>query len=152
MTERATPLPADLRRILSTWEEGWRALDRTLLESVWDTGYPHLVYVAEERHEPLLEWSAIQEYYRFTTEIMEWFEASFEPVRADILGEMAWVLSIGRWRGKSRQRDTQSGGVAKVYLLVRRQGQEWKVIHYIEAPVNLTYASPAPDSPSTAPE
>jgi hypothetical protein len=152
MTESATPLPADLPRILSTWEEGWRTLNHALLESVWDTSYPHLVYVAEERHEPLLEWSAIQEYYRFTTEIMEWFEASFEPVRADILGKTAWVLSIGRWRGKSRQRDVQSGGVARVYLLARRWGPEWKVIQYIEAPVNLTYASPAPGSPSTAPE
>jgi hypothetical protein len=134
-------LPADLLCILSTWEQGWRTLNGSLLESVWDTTYSHLVYVAEEQSEPLLGWQAIQDYYRDTLRIMEWFDVAFEPLRADILGNTAWMLSKGQWRGKKRDDDAQLGGTARISFLARWQEQNWAVIQYIEAPVKVTNMS-----------
>ncbi|MCG8348505.1 MAG: hypothetical protein MI924_12095 [Chloroflexales bacterium] len=48
-----------------------------------------LVYVAEERPKPMLDWPVIRNYYHETIELMTWMKVKVKPLSADVLGEMA---------------------------------------------------------------
>jgi hypothetical protein len=138
-------LPEELQALLVEFQEAWGAHDRARLETLWDNAYPYLVYVAEERPKPMLGWSAICDYYRETLDLMTWMKVKVKPLSADVLGEVAWIVCKGSWGGQNRTRDTVSSGNATVCFLARRCAAGWRLIQYVEAPLNAKYARPETD-------
>lgn len=59
MTEREFGDRRAVADLVETYRQGFLHLDPERLESIWDRGHVPLIYVAMERPEPILGWSAI---------------------------------------------------------------------------------------------
>ncbi len=134
-------LPDELARILLEAEAGWNGLDFEQLAGLWDKDYPNLVYIPEERP-ALFGWEQIEAYYASVKTMMSEMEVRLEPQAFDILGDTAFIVCLGRWRGQNRHRDAPSGGSARACFWLRDVGGAWKLIQYVEAVLEEKYAPP----------
>lgn len=136
-----TNIPEPLRAFLDAYVKAWQERDEHKLAQLWDDTYERPVCKAEERPEPLLTVADIVAYYRRTLASMLWMDIAYEPIAADIMGDLAWIVSKGRWRGQNRHRSDESGGEAIVCFWLRRVAGEWRLIQSVQAPDNKLYVS-----------
>jgi len=137
-----TTIPEEWNFLLTEFCAAWRAHDGARLEALWDTDYPDLVYVAEERRSPMIGRDAIHSYYRETLTLMTWMNVKVKPIRWGVVGEAAWLVGKGSWAGQNRTRTHVSGGTSTVCFMARRRNGMLRLIQYVEAPLNARYARP----------
>ncbi len=137
-----TAIPEEWNVLLTEFCAAWRAHDGARLEALWDTDYPDLVYVAEERRSPMIGWDAIRAYYCETLTLMTWMNVKVKPLRCGTVGEAAWLVGKGSWAGQNQTRTHVSGGTSTVCFMARRHGGMLRLIQYVEAPLNARYARP----------
>lgn len=130
-----------LLAFLDQYVQAWQERDESKLRQLWDDTYERPVCKAEERPQPLLTLADIVAYYRQTLDNMLWMEIVYEPIAADIHGDIAWIVAKGRWRGQNRHRSHESGGEAIVCFWLRRVADRWRLIQSIQAPDNKLYVS-----------
>ena len=57
-----------IRAVLEHYSKSWEAMDWEGLKSIWDPDYAHILYIPEERAEPLRGWAEVETYFRHAAE------------------------------------------------------------------------------------
>ncbi len=135
-------ISSEWHSLLTEFCSAWRDHDPARLEALWDTDYPDLVYIAEERRDPIIGWEAIRAYYRDTLALMSWMKVKIKPIRLSTVGEVSWLIGKGSWAGQNRTRPHVSGGYSRVCFLAHRKNNDLRLIQYVEAPLNTRYVRP----------
>jgi ketosteroid isomerase-like protein len=133
---RATP-PPPLDELVARFRDAWRRRDLEALADLWDGGGDSCTtYVAEEIPGALVGVAAISDYWRSVFERFRDIEVFLRPLAVDVLDGVAWLLSLGAFRGVRLADGAQvhTDGV-RVAMVLRLTPVGWKVVHYIEAPV-----------------
>ena len=73
---------------------------------------------------------------------MEHMTIKLTVLDCDIFSDSAWAVCSGEWTGQNKYREVVSGGEARVSFMLRKVGDDWKLIQYIEAVLNQQYAPP----------
>lgn len=120
--------------LIETYRQGFLQLDPGRLGSIWDRGHVPLIYVAMERPEPILGWSAIASYFEALPQHLEQMvEKRIESIEVDVVGDAAVAFfefhSIVRLKG-GEGLYRPSG---RVTMLFKRTRTEWRAIHYHES-------------------
>jgi hypothetical protein len=112
---RSTPNEDEAQRAVAAAVEthrlGFLHLDPVELASIWDREHEPLVYVAQEKEEPILGWAAIQRYLAALPEHLE------EVLAKDL----------------DKGRPTKYEPIGHVTMMFRRTSEGWRAIHFHES-------------------
>ncbi|MBU3671623.1 MAG: hypothetical protein FGM43_03665 [Sinobacteraceae bacterium] len=125
-----------IRQVLTDLESAWRNLNFVALRALWDeTREP--VYFAEEAAEPMLDWSALQNYWdltRASIEAMGMRIIEVQGVRELAPGIVSVVYTM-HWDARVRGSTAPLGGDNRVCATLRRTSTGWRFIQYVESPL-----------------
>src|ERR1700743_504526 len=81
--------------LIESYRIGFLHLDQEQLESIWDRHYDSLIYVAQEKEEPMYGWTAIQQYFAALPEHLDAIlDKRIEDIQIDFLGDTAFAFFI----------------------------------------------------------
>jgi len=79
-----------IRDVIETYRSGFLELDPSRLASIWDHEHQPLIYVAQEKGEPLYGWPAIESYLRALPEHLEIISTmNLDQLSINPMGQMA---------------------------------------------------------------
>jgi ketosteroid isomerase-like protein len=120
--------------LIETYRLGFLHLDPQQLESIWDSQHDPLIYVAQEKEEPIYGWIAIQRYLAALPEHLdEVLAKQLEDVQIEVLGDTALAFFISRSSVKLKGRPTKYEPTARVSMIFRQAPAGWRAIHFHES-------------------
>jgi ketosteroid isomerase-like protein len=120
--------------VIETHRQGFLHLDAGQLASIWDRQHEPLIYVAQEKEEPIFGWRAIEHYLAALPEHLEQvLSKRLEDVRIDVLGDTAIAFYTSRSSVKVKGHPAKYEPIAHVTLVLRRTSEGWRVIHFHES-------------------
>jgi hypothetical protein len=133
MTAQAIDDPA-FRRLLEQYRIAWTNRDYSALRLLWHPCEDEPWWFPEELAAPLVGWEAIEAYWRDCERLIERFglrtsNALIKPIAADL----AIFRFEMKWTAVTRGAAAPIGGDVKVSGVVRRDQEEWRFVHYMEA-------------------
>ena len=136
--KRPTPNEDEARNeiaaVLETHRLGFLRLDPEQLSSIWDREHEPLVYVAQEKEEPIHGWPAIQRYLAALPEHLdEVLAKDLADVQIDVLGDAAIAYFTSRSSVKLKERATKYEPVSHITMIFRRASEGWRAIHFHES-------------------
>jgi ketosteroid isomerase-like protein len=138
-TRRSTPDDDEARRAVAAAVEthrlGFLHLDPEQLASIWDHEHEPLVYVAQEKEEPIHGWAAIQGYLAALPEHLEEVLAKdLDDVQIDVIGDTALAFFTSRSSVKLKGHPTMKyEPIGHVSMIFRRTSESWRAIHFHES-------------------
>jgi len=133
-TNMATHDEEAIAHLIETYREGFLALDPARLCSIWDNQHDPLIYVAQEKHEPIYGWPAIERYLAQLPEHLESISVmELDSLSIDPLGDAAAVYFRFRAKGKLKGREGSHEPVGRVTMIAKRTPNGWRTIHYHES-------------------
>jgi ketosteroid isomerase-like protein len=120
--------------VLETHRQGFLRLDPEQLASIWDREHEPLVYVAQEKEEPIHGWPAIQRYLAALPEHLDQVLAKdLDEVQIDVLGDTAIAFFTSRSSVKLKGRPAKYEPVGHVSIVFHRTSEGWRAIHFHES-------------------
>jgi ketosteroid isomerase-like protein len=114
---------------------GFLHLDPEQLASIWDHQHEPLIYVAQEKEEPIRGWTAIHAYLAALPEHLdEVLAKDLDDVQIDVLGDTAIAFFTSRSRVKLKGHRTMNyEPIGHVSMIFRRTSEGWLAIHFHES-------------------
>jgi hypothetical protein len=108
---------------LETHRQGFLHLDPEQLASIWDRHHEPLIYVAQEKEEPIYGWTEIQRYLAALPEHLEAVLAKdLDDVRIDVLGDTALAFFTSRSSVKLKGLLTKYEPISHVSMILLHGG------------------------------
>jgi ketosteroid isomerase-like protein len=125
----------EVAAVIETYRVAFLHLDVDQLASIWDREHEPLVYVAQEKEEPIHGWAAIQSYLAALPEHLDGVSAKvLEDVQIDVLGETAIAFFRSRSSVKLKGHPTMKyEPIGHVSMIFRRSSEGWRAIHFHES-------------------
>jgi ketosteroid isomerase-like protein len=120
--------------VIETYRQGFLRLDPLKLVSIWDREHEPLVYVAQEKDEPIHGWAAIERYLAALPEHLEEVSAKdLDSVQIDVLGDTTVAFFTSRSSVKLKGRSAKYEPIGHVSMILRRTPEGWRVVHFHES-------------------
>ena len=121
-------------KVLEKYSTSWEAMDWEGLKSIWDRGYDHILYIPEEREQPIRGWTEVEEYFRHAAQsVATMYAMQLSDIVIDVFGDTAYAFCNFYFKADiKRKAETFETGGRNTYIL-RRRDDGWKVIHYHES-------------------
>ena len=121
-----------IEEIIEQYRYGFATLDVAALTGIWDQGYEHIIYIAQEMAQPVQGWMGVERYYQRVAGFLERVKTmEVSDVSVDVLGAVAYACLSFHFEGEVNGRPHIADG--RVTFLLRRTSEAWKVIHYHES-------------------
>lgn len=134
MTEQETGSRRAVADLIETYRQGFLHLDPGRLASIWDRKHAPLIYVAMERPEPIRGWPGIESYFGALAQHLErMVEKTIDCVTIDVIGDAAAAFFEFHSIVKLKGGEGLYRPHARVTMLFKRAGTEWRAIHYHES-------------------
>ncbi len=116
-------------------------MDFETLKGLW-AREDHLYYVAEETPTPMRSLAEIEHYYAHTAKTVEWVKLQlanhhFKSLADDLVVATFDMHVDASMHGYEQQGFKPVGFDHRVSAILRRTGDGWRFIHYVEAPLGV---------------
>lgn len=123
-----------IEALLSEWAQAWSNRDSDAILSLWDGNDTEATYMPAERLNPLIGLAAITDYVNSVCTTFDQVQHRVENPICKLLSEkiglafynLAWMFQDGRG---------PIGGTCRVTSVWRKNGVNWRLFHYAEAPL-----------------
>lgn len=152
MTEDLDAERTAVKRVVRRWARAFSANDLEGILGVWDETYPFILHQAEEFPDPIRGWEELCHYNKTMMQLASNLrDQAVADLDADVLGDVAWVYLRGQITFDVVGMEEPITGEARQTFILRKRGDEWRVIHYHEsretpnlrAPLRSAYPRPA---------
>lgn len=127
--------------VIETYRQGFLHLDPDLMASIWDAQHEPLIYVAQEKKEPIYGWPAIRSYFAALPDHLEQVLAKeLTDVQIDILGDTAIAFFISHSKVKLKARAALHEPTFRVSMIFQRTAAGWRAIHFHESALSAQAA------------
>jgi ketosteroid isomerase-like protein len=118
--------------VIEQYRRGFATMDVEGLKAIWDTDYDNIIYIPQERAQPVRGWAGVERYYEGVAGLLERVKVmTVSDVSVDVLGDVAYAYCVFHFEGEMRGRSHVAEG--RDTFILRRKGGVWKVIHYHES-------------------
>jgi ketosteroid isomerase-like protein len=123
-----------IRAVLERYSKSWEAMDWAGLKSIWDPDYAHILYIPEERAEPLRGWAEVEAYFRHAAEsVIRVGAMQLSDISIDVFGDTAYAFCNFHFEAELRRLAEPFVTGGRDTFILRRKDAAWKVIHYHES-------------------
>jgi len=130
--------------LIESYRMGFLRLDPQQLTSIWDSQHSPLIYIAQEKEDPIQGWTAIQQYFAAIPEHLdEMLAKRLENMQIDVLGNTAIAFFISHSRVKLKGHATIYEPIARVTMIFQRIETGWRTIHFHESALSAQSAQAA---------
>jgi hypothetical protein len=120
--------PAGVSAFLEEYAEGWRSRDLQRVADLWDDEEPEVTYVADELAEILRDRDDVVDHLSRTEQRLGASKVDLDEITVQQLADdLVLTTFVCRW-------DFEWVSHSRVSALLRRRGDDWFFIHYMEAP------------------
>ncbi|HEY6514699.1 MAG TPA: nuclear transport factor 2 family protein [Steroidobacteraceae bacterium] len=134
MTQQETSAQKAVADLIETYRQGFLQLDPRRIGSIWDRDHVPLIYVAMERPEPILGWSAIESYFAALPQHLEkMVEKTIDPIKIDVFEDAAAAFFEFHSVVKLKKGEGLYRPSGRVTMLFKRAPTGWRAIHYHES-------------------
>jgi hypothetical protein len=131
----------EISTLIESYRLGFLHLDQKQIASIWDKHHVPLIYVAQEKEEPIQGWTAIEQYLVALPEhVDEMLAKHLDNVQIDVLGTTAIAFFISRSSVKLKGRSTIYNPIARVSMIFKLTEAGWQAIHYHESALSAQSA------------
>lgn len=124
----------EVTRVVRRWAKAFASGDADGVLAQFDSEYASLLHQPEEFPGPIRGWDDLTHYYRRMVELStNMRDHALAEIEADVVGETAWCYLRGSVTFDIAGSDASVSGEARQSFLLRRRGDEWKIIHYHES-------------------
>jgi ketosteroid isomerase-like protein len=122
--------------VVEQYRRGFAALDPDALVDLWDPTFSGIIYVAQEKPEPLHGWAAVEDYYRALPHVIP--VAATEEMRVtdlsvEVFGDVALAFAKFHFVGERRDGGGEFTADGRVTFVLRRTEAQWRMVHYHES-------------------
>ncbi len=118
--------------VIEQYRRGFATLDVERLKAIWDKEYDAIIYIAQEKAQPVRGWAGVERYYEGVAGLLERVRVmTVSDLSADVLDDVAYAYCVFHFEGEMKGRSHVADG--RVTFILRRKGGAWKVIHYHES-------------------
>jgi hypothetical protein len=126
---------------IEVYRQGFLNLDPEQIASIWDTAHEPLIYVAQEKTEPIYGWAAIWSYMSALPVHVEKVESKeIRGLKVDIFGDVAIAFFISQSSIKLKTRAELHNPSFRVSMIVHRTSAGWRAIHFHESALSAQAA------------
>jgi ketosteroid isomerase-like protein len=120
--------------LIETYRQGFLRLDPARIASIWDPRHEPLIYVAQEKKEPIYGWPAIERYIAALPEHLEKVLAKeLKELQIDVLGDTAVAFFISHSSVKLKARAAPHEPTFRVTVIFQQTSTGWRAIHFHES-------------------
>ncbi len=125
---------ATLAAVFDELAAAWSALDFDRLKRLWDTSQTP-IYIAEEAP-PNLDWTALDAYWAATrASVVRMHVALAAPTFVLLAPGLVSAVYTMHWEAQLTGEANPVGGDNRVCATLRRGGERWLFVQYVEAPL-----------------
>jgi ketosteroid isomerase-like protein len=118
--------------VIEQYRRGFATMDVERLKAIWDQDYDNIIYIAQEKAEPVRGWAGVERYYEGVARLLQRVRAmTVSDLSVDVLGDVAYAYCVFHFGGEMKGRSHVADG--RDTFILRRKGRAWKVIHYHES-------------------
>jgi hypothetical protein len=130
------PLGPELTAWFAEHDRRWGATDFRELADLWDADEPLPVYMGEEYAGPVVGWPDLNRHFSRLAARLQAASVRSIPVRLDEPApDLARVVLLSEWALTGVENPEPRRGRSWVTALLRRRANQWRLVHYMEAPV-----------------
>lgn len=127
-----------IRAILERYSKSWEAMDWEGLKSIWDPDYEQILYIPEERAQPIRGWAEVEAYFRHAAESVIRVRAMrLSDITIDVFGDTAYAFCNFHFEADLRRLAEPFVTGGRDTFILHRTDAAWKVIHYHESRPHL---------------
>jgi ketosteroid isomerase-like protein len=125
----------EIAAIVDQYRQAFTVVDMDLFMATWDKSYESIIYVPQERAQPVRGWADLEQYFKGV-------EGAFERVTVmevndlsiDVLGDAAYAFFTYHFEAHFTHENGLSAVDGRDTFILRRKNGAWKVIHYHGSP------------------
>ena len=118
-----------VRGVIEQWKSAIAVKDVERRLALWDSTYPHPIYVAEDFDDPFMGWDAIGEYYAYLPPL-DW---RLDILAVDVVHDAAYVFCTFFVKADVDGVDHTLAFDGRTTFVLRKAEGGWKIIHYHES-------------------
>jgi ketosteroid isomerase-like protein len=136
-----TEVERAITALIETYRQGFLWLDPDQIASIWDARHEPLIYVAQEKKEPIYGWPAIQHYIAALPEHLEKVLAKeVTDLQIDVRGDAAIAFFVSHSSVKLKARAALHEPTFRVSVIFQRTSAGWRAIHFHESALSAQAA------------
>jgi len=125
--------------VLEQYSKSWEAMDWEGLKGIWDQDYDNILYIPEERAQPVCGWAGIENYFRGAADSVRQVGAmKLSDISIDVFGDLAYAFCNFHFEADLKRLEKPFITDGRDTFILRRKEGAWKVIHYHESRPHLS--------------
>jgi ketosteroid isomerase-like protein len=118
--------------LIEQYRRGFGAMDIEGLKAIWDQDYDNILYIPQEKAQPVRGWASVEQYYESVARLFKRvMTMRVSDVSLDVFGDVAYAYCVFHFESEMQgQRHVADG---RDTFILRRKSGIWKVIHYHES-------------------
>lgn len=124
----------EIAAVLDQYRRGFAEMNVEMLKGIWDQSYENIIYVAQEKAQPVRGWAEVAQYYESVHRLLERITSmTIGEFSLDVFGDVAYVFCVFHFEGEMKgQKQPHIADGRNTFILHRKSGT-WKLIHYHES-------------------
>ena len=123
-----------IEEVLTKYSRSWEAMDWDGLKNIWDRDYPHILYIPEERPQPVSGWNGIEQYFENAAQsVVSVHAMQLSGITIDVFEDTAYAFCDFYFEADIKRMPETFKTNGRDTFILRRKKEDWKVIHYHES-------------------
>lgn len=125
----------EIATIVDQYRRAFAIVDMDVFKATWDKDYEDIIYIPQERTQPVRGWADLEQYFKSVEEAFEQVKVmTINDLSIDVLGDAAYAFFTYHFEAKVTGEDEPFAVDGRDTLIMHRKNGAWKVIHYHGSP------------------
>ena len=125
----------EITAIVDQYRHAFAIVDMNVFKATWDKDYENIIYIPQERAQPVRGWPDLEQYFKSVEGAFEHVTVmSISDLSIDVLGEVAYAFFTYHFEAKVTGGDEPFAIDGRDTFIMHRKGGAWQVIHYHGSP------------------
>ncbi len=124
----------EIAAVIEQYRRGFAEMNVEMIKGIWDQNYENIIYIVQEKAQPMRGWTDVEQYYNHVAELLEWVKTmTIEDLSLDVFGDFAYAFCVFHFEGDMKGQSQLHIRDERNTFILHRKGGTWKVIHYHES-------------------
>lgn len=125
----------EIAAIVDQYRHAFASVDMEVFKAAWDKDYENIIYIPQERAQPVRGWADLERYFQSVDGAFERVTVmTINDLSIDVIGAVAYAFFTYHFEAKVAGEDEPFAIDGRDTFIMHRRSGVWKVIHYHGSP------------------